>query len=51
VTQAAKPIDEQIEMMSAEFVIDLSNCWKAAIGFIDRQHIARPAISRTSFVS
>ena len=51
VMQAAKPMDEQIEMMRDDVVIDLSNCLKAAIGSSEMQHMARPATSRTRRVS
>ena len=50
-TTAAKPIAEQIEMMSPPFVIDLSNCLKAAMGSSAMTAIRKPAVRRTSLVS
>ena len=51
VMTAAKPIEEQITMMSEPFVIDLSNCWKAAYGSSERSVIKRPEVSNTNRVS
>ena len=48
---AAKPIAEQMAMMSAGFVIDLSNCWKAIMGFIEMSAMTKPEVSRTKRVS
>ena len=50
-TTEAKPIAEQIAMMSEPFVIDLSNCLKAIIGSSERTAIRRPAVRRTRRVS
>lgn len=51
VTQAAKPIEKQIEIIRAPVVIDLSNWRKAIIGSSDTQHMASPPIRSVSFVS
>ena len=48
---AAKPIDEQITMMSELLVIDLSNCAKAAIGSKDRMVMIKPEVKSTKRVS
>ena len=47
----AKPIDEQMAMMSEAEVIDLSNCLKAAIGSTARSAMMRPDVRRTRRVS
>ena len=51
VTTPAKPNAEQIAMMRFGFVIDLSNCRKAAIGSPDNKAITNPATKSTSRVS
>ena len=48
---AAKPIDEQITMISELLVIDLSNCSKAAIGSRDRMVMIKPDVKSTKRVS
>ena len=48
---AAKPIDEQITMISELLVIDLSNCAKAAIGSKDRMVMIKPDVKSTKRVS
>ena len=47
----AKPMAEQITMMSEALVIDLSNCWKAAIGLSDSRHMTKPEERSTRRVS
>ena len=47
----AKPMAEQIAMMSEAFVIDLSNCLKAIIGSSEMSAMSRPEASSTRRVS
>ena len=48
---AAKPIDEQITMISELLVIDLSNCSNAAIGSKERMVMIKPDVKSTKRVS
>lgn len=50
-TAAANPMAEQIAMINELFVMDLSNCWKATIGFNEHKAIIRPALIKTNLVS
>ena len=48
---AAKPKAEQIAIIKLPLVMDLSNCWKAIMGFIDTMAKRKPAVRRTRRVS
>ena len=48
---AAKPMAEQMAMMSELFVIDLSNCLKAIIGCREIRAITKPETKSTRRVS
>ena len=44
-------LPEQIAIIKAAAVMDLSNCWKAIIGFMDNSAIKKPAVKSTNRVS
>ena len=50
-TTKAKPIAEQIAMISPLFVIDFANAFKPCIGSKDKQVIRKPEANRTKRVS